>query len=163
YSMPIIRLESSDKEIFDIEQETAKCSETIRTALEDLGDESDNSVLPLPNVNSVILKKVIHWATYHKDDPQVTEEDENKEKRTDDISSWDADFLKVDQGTLFELILAANYLNIQGLLDVTCKTVANMIKGKSPQEIRDTFTISNDFSPQEEEKVRKENEWCEEK
>ncbi|EDV35789.1 uncharacterized protein Dana_GF12644, isoform B [Drosophila ananassae] len=161
--MPIIRLESSDKEIFDIEQEIAKCSETIRTALEDLGDESDNSVLPLHKVNSVILKKVLHWATYHKDDPQLTEEDENKEKRTDDISSWDADFLKVDQGTLFELILAANYLNIQGLLDVTCKTVANMIKGKSPQEIRDTFTISNDFSPQEEEKVRKENEWCEEK
>jgi len=93
----------------------------------------------------------------------VAEEDENKEKRTDDISSWDADFLKVDQGTLFELILAANYLNIQGLLDVTCKTVANMIKGKTPQDIRDTFAISNDFSPQEEEQVRKENEWCEEK
>ncbi|EDW35857.1 GL16990 [Drosophila persimilis] len=162
--MPIIRLESSDKEIFDTDQEIAKCSETIKTALEDLGDESDNSVLPLPNVNSLILKKVLHWATYHKDDAELAEEDENKEKRTDDISSWDADFLKVDQGTLFELILAANYLNIQGLLDVTCKTVANMIKGgKSPQDIRDTFGITNDFSPSEEEQVRKENEWCEDK
>ena len=38
--------------------------------------------------------------------------------------------VQVDQGTLFELILAANYLDIKGLLDVTCKTVANMIKGK---------------------------------
>ncbi|KAH8269861.1 hypothetical protein KR018_008140, partial [Drosophila ironensis] len=157
--MPIIRLESSDKEIFDTDQEIAKCSETIRTVLEDLGDESDNSVLPLPKVNSMILKKVLLWATHHKDDPQVAEEDENNESRTDDISSWDADFLNVDQGTLFELILAANYLNIQGLLDVTCKTVANMIRGKTPQEIRDTFAIQNDFSPQEEEKVRMENEW----
>ncbi|ALC39670.1 skpB [Drosophila busckii] len=161
--MPIIRLESSDKEIFDTDIEIAKCSETIKTALEDLGDESDNSVLPIPNVTSVILRKVLHWATYHKDDPQQTLEDENKEKRTDDISSWDADFLKVDQGTLFELILAANYLNIQGLLDVTCKTCANMIKGKSLQDIRETFAIANDFSPAEEEQVRKENEWCEEK
>ena len=43
------------------------------------------------------FSQVIQWATYHKDDPPATEEDENKEKRTDDISSWDADFLKVDQ------------------------------------------------------------------
>uniref|UniRef100_A0A1S4J450 SKP1 component dimerisation domain-containing protein n=1 Tax=Culex quinquefasciatus TaxID=7176 RepID=A0A1S4J450_CULQU len=64
------------------------------------------------------------------DDPvPATDEDETKEKRTDDISSWDADFLKVDQGTLFEIIWAANYLDIKGLLDVSCKTVANMIKG----------------------------------
>ena len=72
-------------------------------------------------------------------------------------------FVQVDQGTLFELILAANYLDIKGLLDVTCKTVANMIKGKTPEEIRKTFNIKNDFTPSEEEQVRKENEWCEEK
>ncbi|PSN45339.1 S-phase kinase-associated protein 1 [Blattella germanica] len=126
-------------------------------------DEDEEEVVPLPNVNSAILKKVIQWATYHKDDPPPPEDDENKEKRTDDISSWDADFLKVDQGTLFELILAANYLDIKGLLDVTCKTVANMIKGKTPEEIRKTFNIKNDFTASEEEQVRKENEWCEEK
>lgn len=54
-------------------------------------------------------------------------------------------------------------MDIKGLLDVTCKTVANMIKGKTPEEIRKTFNIKNDFTPSEEEQVRKENEWCEEK
>ena len=67
------------------------------------------------------------------------------------------------QGALFELILAANYLDIKGLLDVTCKTVANMIKGKTPEEIRKTFNIKNDFTEEEEAQVRKENQWCEEK
>ena len=61
----------------------------------------------------IFILKVIQWCTYHKDDPPPPEDDENKEKRTDDISSWDSDFLKVDQGTLFELILAANYLDIK--------------------------------------------------
>ena len=41
------------------------------------------------------------------------------------------------------------------MLDVTCKTVANMIKGKTPEEIRKTFNIKNDFTPEEEETVRK--------
>ncbi|GFS43300.1 hypothetical protein NPIL_292461 [Nephila pilipes] len=162
--MPNIKLQSSDGEIFEVDVEIAKASVTIKTMLEDLGmDDDEQEVVPLPNVNSAILKKVIQWATYHRDDPPPPEDDDSKDKRTDDISSWDADFLKVDQGTLFELILAANYLDIKGLLDVTCKTVANMIKGKTPEEIRKTFNIKNDFTPSEEEQVRKENEWCEEK
>lgn len=106
--MPNIKLQSSDGEIFDVDVDIAKASVTIKTMLEDLGmEEDDEEVVPLPNVNSAILKKVIQWATYHKDDPPPPEDDENKEKRTDDISSWDADFLKVDQGTLFELILVS--------------------------------------------------------
>ena len=82
---------------------------------------------------------------------------------TDNIPTWDQDFLKVDQGTLFEIILAANYLDIKGLLEVTCKTVANMMKGKSAEEIRKLFNIENDLTPEEEEQIRKENAWCEEK
>ena len=38
-----------------------------------------------------------------------------------------------------------------------------MIKGKNPEEIRKTFNIENDFTPSEQEELRKENEWCEEK
>lgn len=57
---------------------------------------------------------------------------------------------------------AANYLDIKALLDVGCKTVANMIKGKSPEEIRKTFNIQNDFTPEEEDQIRRENEWAEE-
>lgn len=53
-----------------------------------------------------------------------------------DIKAWDVEFVKVDQSTLFELILAANYMNIKSLLDLACLSVANMIKGKSPDEIR---------------------------
>ena len=41
---------------------------------------------------------------------------------------------------------------------MTCKTVANMIKGKTPEEIRKTFNIKNDFTPAEEEQVRKQTE-----
>lgn len=64
------------------------------------------------------MTKVIQWCTHHKDDPPPPEDDENKEKRTDDIPVWDQEFLKVDQGTLFELILVGVSLNASVLMSL---------------------------------------------
>ncbi|CAL9098537.1 unnamed protein product [Musa textilis] len=153
-----ITLRSSDGEVFDVEEAVAMESQTIKHMIED--DCADNGI-PLPNVTSKILAKVVEYCKKHvdaaarssssDDAPSVTEED---------LKTWDADFVKVDQATLFDLILAANYLNIKGLLDLTCQTVADMIKGKTPEEIRKTFNIKNDFTPEEEEEVRRENQWA---
>ena len=43
---------------------------------------------------------------------------------------------RIHAQVLFELILAANYLDIKSLLDLTCAKVASMIKGKNTEEIR---------------------------
>jgi hypothetical protein len=74
-----------------------------------------------------------------QDDPP---QDEDTQK-TEPITGWDAEFVKVDQATLFEMILAANFLDIKRMLDLTCKSVAEMIKGKTPEEIRKHFNIKN--------------------
>ncbi|KAG6504089.1 hypothetical protein ZIOFF_036417 [Zingiber officinale] len=58
------------------------------------------------------------------------------------------------------LVKAANYMDIKGLLDLLCQSVADMITGKSPEEIRKTFNIKNNFTPEEEEKVRRESQWA---
>lgn len=158
-----VTLESQDGQEFKTTVKTAEMSETLKSLMEDAGTDGK---IPLPNVTGKILAKVIEFCKYHVENPTPVSSAAaavDGEKRTDDLCTWDIDFCKVDQPTLFELILAANYLDIKSLLDVTCKTVANMIKGKTPEEIRKTFNIVNDFTPEEEEQVRKENEWCEEK
>lgn len=121
--------------------------------------ESDQAI-PLPNVSANVLKKVLEWCEHHKKDPEPLAEDQDDSRRkTTEISDWDAKFIQVDQEMLFEIILAANYLDIKPLLsvpllawglsvytdmtsarsDVGCKTVANMIKGKQPEEIRKLY------------------------
>ena len=55
---------------------------------------------------------------------------------------------------------AANFLDIKGLLDLTCQAMADMIKGRSPEEIRKTFDMMNDFSPEEEEEIIRDNQWA---
>merc|ERR1712060_644680 len=111
-------------------------SETVKNMIEYTGVDAP---IPLPNVSSKILAKVIEYCKYHVDAEKSTD---GKPAVDEEVKAWDAEFVKVDQATLFELILAANYLN-----------VANMIKGKTPEEIRKTFNIKNDFTPEEEEEV----------
>ena len=113
--------------------------------------------------------QVLEYCEHHRGERLPTTDAESQDetrKRTTDISEWDQKFIAVDQEMLFEIILAANYLDIKPLLsvlcavnpntpdilysDVGCKTVANMIKGKTPEEIRKLFNIVNDFTPDEE-------------
>ena len=74
-------------------------------------------LLPI-SFKKVAILIVIEYCKHHKDDPAPPPEDENKPKTSDDIDDWDREFINVDQGTLFEIILAANYLDIQLLLDL---------------------------------------------
>lgn len=85
---------------------------------------------------------------------------ESSKDEEESLKSFDAEFVKVEQDTLFDLILAANYLDIKGLLDLICQTVADMMRGKTPEQIREKFNIVNDYTPEEEEEVRRENAWA---
>jgi len=163
-STSTITLLSSDNAEIPVDREVAERSILIKNMLEDVGDQASNEPIPIPNVNEAVLKKVIEWCQHHKGDaPASADDDSDPRKKSTDIDEWDQKFMQVDQEMLFEIILAANYLDIKALLDVGCKTVANMIKGKSPEEIRKTFNIQNDFTPEEEEQIRRENEWAEDR
>ncbi|KAL2917665.1 hypothetical protein HK105_202538 [Polyrhizophydium stewartii] len=139
----MVKLSSSDGREFVVAKEVACQSVLIKNMLEDLGEDSD-APIPLPNVSGPVLEKVVEYATQHKDDaPPAPEDDTITAPRTDDISDWDKEFIKVDHAMLFDIILAANYLDMKGLLDLGCKTVAGMIKGKTIEEIRKQFPINS--------------------
>jgi S-phase kinase-associated protein 1 len=159
-----VTLMSNDGHPIEVDKDVAERSLLIKNMLEDLGEGAVGQAIPIPNVSEPVLRKVIEWCVHHRHDPPSTNDDEtDNRKRTTDIDEWDQKFMQVDQEMLFEIILASNYLDIKALLDVGCKTVANMIKGKSPEEIRKTFNITNDFTPEEEEQIRRENEWAEDR
>jgi len=160
----MVSLTSSDGIDMTVERQVAQRSILIKNLLDDLPAEATNENIPIPNVNEAVLKKVMEWCEHHKNDPiSTSDDDSDSRKKSTDIEEWDQKYMQVDQEMLFEIILAANYLDIKALLDVGCKTVANMIKGKSPEEIRKTFNIQNDFTPEEEDQIRRENEWAEDR
>lgn len=66
-------------------------------------DTGLDAPIPLPNVSSKILAKVIEYCKYHVDAEKKAEDKPSKTE--EEIKTWDTDFVKVDQSTLFELIL----------------------------------------------------------
>jgi Skp1 family, dimerisation domain len=60
---------------------------------------------------------------------------------------------------LFDLVAAANYMNIKPLLDLACLAVSIMIKGKSAQELRTIFKIEAEMTDEERAQIDRENAW----
>ena len=150
-------LKSQEGQDFNVPLYLAKMSNTIKDLIEDSGTSD-----PIPIItDSKTLAKVIEWAKYHHEHPLVVQEAAKDEKRSDDICPWDLDFCKMSQPDLISLIQASNYLAINDLLDLCCKTVANMIKGKMVEQIRTTLNLVNDFTKEEEAAIKLETEWCE--
>jgi len=161
-----VNLVSKEGDNYEVPITVAKMSELVKTMLDEDGDDGDGTgatEIPLPNVKAAVLVKVIEFCKYYRQEPMTEIEKPLKSAiMAEVVQKWYAEFVNVEQALLFELILAANYMDIKPLLDLTCATVASMIKGKTPDEIRKTFNITNDFSPEEEAQVREENKWCEE-
>ncbi|KAF0928475.1 hypothetical protein E2562_004117 [Oryza meyeriana var. granulata] len=84
--------------------------------------------------------------------PAATEEE--------DLKNWDKEFVNVDQWTLYGLLLAAHFLNIDGLFDITCHKVANMLKGKNCQQMREILNIVSDFTKDDEKAIKAQNPWA---
>lgn len=107
----------------------------IKNLIEDLGDESNELDIPLQNVSSETMTKVIEYLNYK----QETEYD--KKDVTEDLKFFD--YVKMDdiaeRDKLFQVILAANYLDHESLLSLGCKKVAEYIKGKPIEEIKEIF------------------------
>ncbi|KAF3328500.1 SKP1-like protein 1B [Carex littledalei] len=163
----MITLKSSDGVVFVVPETVAKQSITISHIMEDI---STITFIPLLNVGAPTLALVIEYCKKHVEAADMSNTETTEDGSSpmpassrisdDELWNWDKQFIDVDQETLFNLMMAADYLHIQGLLDVACHKVADMIKGKNPEEIRRTFNIKNDLTPEEEEEIRCENLWA---
>ena len=175
--MAAVKLVSSDGAAFVVEHSVAQLSGTIKNILDDIEDPGDRAEIPIDPVSGHILAKVVEYCKKHvehekalqaiadvdsqkesKEDKSTREESKREEESR--MKAYNTEFTATDQKTLFDLILAANFLDIKPLLNVTCEAVAMMIKGKTPEEIRETFHLKNDFTPEEEEAILLENRWA---
>mmetsp|Transcript_9885 Transcript_9885/g.13638 ORF Transcript_9885/g.13638 Transcript_9885/m.13638 type:complete len:207 (+) Transcript_9885:49-669(+) len=145
---------SKDKKKYTISKKAARMSKLIQTTIE--GD-STCSEIELFHIEGDIVERIVKYMQYHETvRPQEIEKPIKSNRMVDLVDSFDAKFCEVGQETMFKLLLAANYMDIKPLLLLMCAKVASLLKGKTPQQIRKTFNIRGDYTPEEEEEVRNE-------
>ncbi|KAL4190617.1 hypothetical protein AMTRI_Chr07g25620 [Amborella trichopoda] len=155
----MILVRSTEGKLFEVAQEAALQCETIKNMIEDGCTPSEKGI-PLPNVSSKTLSKVIKYLIHHMENRKGNDGEEEERKAVTELQKWDEEFVNVDMETLVDIALAANYLNVKNLLDMTSMAIANHIKDLRPEEVREIFAIENDFSPEEEANVREQNKWA---
>ncbi|XP_015078177.1 SKP1-like protein 11 [Solanum pennellii] len=142
----IITLKTSDNKEFKLEKSVAVKSEVIKSFVQD----NDCTFILLTNVDGKTIEKVINYWKKHSEEG-VTEVQ---------LENFDQNFLKMSHAELFDVHLAARYLDDKQLEEVIIQESIDRIKGKSLEEIREVFGIVNDYTPEEEEQVRRENAWA---
>lgn len=161
-----VKLRTMDGEIVEVEKEIAKKSKMLNEMLDgmDIDDDVDEkNIIPLPGIKKATLGKVIEYCKYiDRNEPPKIEKPLKSNQLSDAVNHWYASFVQIEQEELFELILAANFMDIKSLLELACAKVASLIKGMTIPEIRDFFNIENDFTAQEEKQIMDENRWAEE-
>eukprot|EP01006_Ploeotia_vitrea_P024579 TRINITY_DN57409_c0_g1_i1.p1 TRINITY_DN57409_c0_g1~~TRINITY_DN57409_c0_g1_i1.p1 ORF type:complete len:202 (+),score=15.78 TRINITY_DN57409_c0_g1_i1:33-608(+) len=149
----------------------AALSGLVKDLMEDQTGNEETRI-PVPSVNSHTLGYVVKYMQHHADHPAKPIEKPLRGSIKDHISQWDRDYLfteliengdETKHALFLDVMRAANFLNVKDLLDLTCACLASMVMYKSVEEIRTLFNITNDFTPEEEARLKKENECFEPK
>ena len=156
----VVKLLCNDGEVVEVPVNAAEQSVLIKGLIEESGTDEE---IPLPQVKKSILEKVVVFCTRMLDhQPPEIDKPLSHSDMAQVVDAWHAEYIDIPQEELFELVMAANYLDIKPLLELSCAKVASQIKNKSVQEIRKYFNIENDFTPEEEAQIAEENRWAEE-
>ena len=153
----IIKLKTEDGKTVEMSKKAADRSEVLKKMILDYPDESELAV----NVNYDALSKIKEYLEhYENSEPKEIERPLPSQNFKECVDEWDNTYIDVELDLIFELILGANYMDIKPLLELASAKVASIIKGKTTEEIRKTFGITNDFTPEEEQQIIEENKWC---
>lgn len=177
-SVKNIKLISADSVEFIVPLNVASVSVTIKDMVEDMEEYINNSEMveiPLPNVDSKYLKLVLDFCYNHvNDDPEKIEEYQVPRSK---YSDWDDKFINqfkaegvVEKERLGQIAIAANYLNVSKLMDLSLKCAASRINDISSKYkrkealplIEKYLGITDPFTEEERAKIEEENPWCRE-
>jgi len=143
-TLTVVSMEENDPQKFVINKKAAEMCKLVRSILE--GDRLAKEI-PIKKVKGDILALIVEYLKHHngKVPAEIAKpiRSVKMEKIVED--KWDADFINnMSKKVIFQVILGANYMDVPSLLHLGCAKIATLIKGKSPDEIKQILSDDSD-------------------
>ena len=133
-----ITLKSGDGESFTISDAASKKSPFIQKQV-----EGGKDTITFEQMRGEVLSYVVEYLNYYvdKDFPTLPEVLKSNDLKSE-VNEWDFSFIdKISYENCFHLINAGLLLEINHLYDLACTKIAAFMKGKSPEQVNEEFTI----------------------
>lgn len=143
-------LRALDGVLFIMPDRVAERCGVLRPALEDT--EGSEGCVPVPGISAATLAMIVEFYT-RVDESGVLDIPlaAVKARFFDDIP------VRPD---LFSLMNAANFLDARELLDDACVFMADQLRGKSPEHIRDLLGITTDMTSGDSATIAEQLDWA---
>ena len=151
------KLKSSDNVVKEVDIDLLKKSKLLQGLVEDY--QGDDDEIPLNEVDSKNLDLIIEYLTMYKDKepkeipkpfPERTDEDFFKGIVNNDDNDATYNYLtKLDIEAAINLVNAANYLQIDGLINLLAAKLAHEMCNCEVEEARKKFGIECDMTEEE--------------
>ncbi|KAJ3708324.1 hypothetical protein LUZ61_012029 [Rhynchospora tenuis] len=110
--------------------------------------------IPIPTVPASVLKRMMEYWKMHVGQAGFSEE------RCKDVHQWEEEFFtRIGPDALFDLLVVANYMDAQDVVERGTDYVAEFVKKSRVDEIRAYLGMKNDFTPEEERQLKKDFPW----
>jgi Skp1 family, dimerisation domain len=138
---------------FTLSRAAAKRCDVIKAHLEMVkeGDMEMNN-LPLPNIDASLMSTIVEFL-----------ESPYQERPNGELSQFEVDWLPADPKEIAPLILAANYLDCQEMMDALTQHTANLMKGGTPEALREMFGTPDDIPADKKKEIHEQNKFLLEK
>lgn len=144
----ILTIETNDKHKVRVDAQDVKASRLLDMIAEGMEGGGGVEEIPLYNVSHRTFLKVAEFMKQHNEDPMRPIPKPLPDDGDLRVQPWYAHYIaSLDEGeTLYEVLSAANYLDIAPLQELACARIASLIRGKECDELRHIFGLDYDNS-----------------
>ena len=137
---------SVDEKNFEVSEEGCKKSTYIQKYIDE-----GKTTINFEEIRGDVLEKIAEYLNYYadKDFPTLPEVLKGNDLKAE-IGEWDFSFIdSISYENCFHLINAGLRFGLNHLYELACAKIAAFMKGKSPEEVNQEFTIECQLTQEE--------------